>query len=150
MMTTKPKTFHLPAIDNARIAVFQSVRGGCYYVLAPNIQYSSEFTDAPELSWLSKHQFTRVYLPADVCLADNERFFVFANADCFDPPRNIVSGSSESDAHDEFLANTHLTTVEEPDLADYDEDSLTYDDNGRPHDTSQLMMEEVRLVLVVV
>jgi hypothetical protein len=74
--------------------------------------------------------------------------FLCVNADCAFPPHYIVAQDSMEGAYDDFLTETDSCLIEESDLKDYDEDSLRYDDNGRPMDTESLHVTELSIMLI--
>lgn len=71
----------------------------------------------------------------------DDPFFRFTIADCAFPLSFMVQSRSEYDAYEAFIdwQVDHLK-IEEPDLADYDEDSLNYDSNGTPVDIESVMI----------
>jgi hypothetical protein len=74
--------------------------------------------------------------------------YLCVNADCAFPPHYLVTADSMEEAYSEFLNETDSCLIEEPDLKDYDEDSLTYDDTGRPMDTDSLHVSELSIMLI--
>lgn len=74
--------------------------------------------------------------------------YLCVNADCAFPPHYLVAEDSIEEAYDKFLTETNSCLIEEPDLKDYDEDSLRYDDNGRPMDTESLRVTELSIMLI--
>lgn len=74
--------------------------------------------------------------------------YLCVNADCAFPPHYLVAEDSMEEAYDKFLTETNSCLIEEPDLKDYDEDSLRYDDNGRPMDTESLRVTELSIMLI--
>jgi len=74
--------------------------------------------------------------------------YLCVNADCAFPPHYLVTADSMEEAYSEFLNETDSCLIQEPDLKDYDEDSLTYDDTGRPMDTESLHVTELSIMLI--
>lgn len=74
--------------------------------------------------------------------------YLCVNADCAFPPHYLVAADSLDDAYGIFLSETDSCLVEDPDLKDYDEDSLSYDDTGRPMDTESLHITELKIMLI--
>jgi hypothetical protein len=74
--------------------------------------------------------------------------YLCVNADCAFPPHYLVAADSIEEAHDEFLTETDSCLIEESDLKDYDQDSLRYDDNGRPMDTDSLQIRQLSIILI--
>ena len=75
-----------------------------------------------------------------------DRFFMVYVADCAFPPIAIVRMDNEQEAEEEFVDQLDWAHIKEPDLADYDPDSLSYGPSGQPYDSSEVMVREVRLV----
>ena len=74
--------------------------------------------------------------------------YLCVNADCAFPPHYLVAADDFRDAFDMFITETDSCLIDEPDLKDYDEDSLQYDDNGRPMDTESLHVTELSIMLI--
>jgi hypothetical protein len=81
--------------------------------------------------------------------ADYGRFFAFWVADCFDPPIAIVRADSWENAYEIFLDEfERWIKIDEPDLGDYDEETLTYNSNGTPIDSEAVNGQEIKLVRI--
>lgn len=74
--------------------------------------------------------------------------YLCVNIDCAFPPHYLVAADSMEEAYSEFLNETDSCLVQEPDLKDYDEDSLTYDDTGRPMDAYSLEIQQLSIMLI--
>ena len=77
------------------------------------------------------------------------KFFLVCNVDCYDPPKWIVRADNESDAEQRFITETDMCLISEPDLKDYKEDMLNWDDNGRPMDCDNVHISEVKITGLV-
>lgn len=110
------------------------------------------FTDPLIFEIIRERRFQHINMDSFFVESDmfeyNHKLFLFVNADCAFPPHYLVASDTEDEALDTFLSNTDSCLVEEPDLQDYSEDSLSYDDKGRPMDTSQLQMVELKIMLI--
>lgn len=147
-MTTQAKQpkINLPPIEDIAFAVFRT-KSDCYYVVCKNDKIPTyKLTEQPGLEWLNDKRYQTA---KGIRLGDWEQFFLVCNADCFDPPKYITSAQHEGDALEQIKTETDVFLIEQPDLADYNEDSLDYDDNGRPMDCEQAYLEECVLVLVI-
>jgi len=82
----------------------------------------------------------------------NSRPYLFTVADCFDPPVFLVFGEvNDNDAQETFITEfERMVKIEEPDLKDYDAESLTYNDNGTPCETENLHQWEPDSVALVI
>lgn len=77
----------------------------------------------------------------------NDVWVAFYIEDCFDPPVYILRASSWEEAYEEFIDwQVDQLKIEEPDLNDYDAESLTYSSNGVPVDTEGVRGKEVKLI----
>ena len=77
------------------------------------------------------------------------KFYKVCVADCYSPPLAIIRADNESEAIDAFADELTWAHVEEPDLADYSEDDLSYNSNGKPYDSSNIHVCEVVLAGVL-
>lgn len=140
-------TFVLGEIENAKHAVFAvDVASSGRYVVSPTLTTWRDISEEASRLNVFNQEFKHVdYHCEDV----DGKFFAFAVADCFDPPIVIVRARSFEDAYesfcDEFSARMEIS---ETDLADYDEDSMSYSASGVPIDTSNVTGFEVQLVSV--
>jgi hypothetical protein len=79
----------------------------------------------------------------------SEQAYIFYVADCYDPPLYLVFGSSFQDAYDTFITEFEsLIAISDTDLADYDQETLTYNDNGKPVDTESVQYLPVKRIIV--
>jgi hypothetical protein len=113
-------------------------------------------------SWEAKSEARRAYEDANkganvISLSgvntdySNERAYLFYVADCFDPPVYLVFGSSFEDAYDTFITEfERLILIEESDLKDYDENNLTFNDNGTAVDTESVQSLPVESLILTV
>ena len=77
----------------------------------------------------------------------NDVWVAFYIEDCFDPPVYIVRASSWEEAYEGFIDwQVDQLKIEEPDLKDYDEESLHYSSNGVPVGTEGVRGKEVWLI----
>jgi len=76
-------------------------------------------------------------------IENSYNFYLCFNADCAFPPMYLVPADSFEDAYEKFLEETDACLVKESEIADYDEDDLQFDCNGRPMDTSALQVIEL-------
>jgi len=81
----------------------------------------------------------------------DDTWVIFYVEDCFSPPMFLINGDSFEDCYEEFCtAFEHMIKIEEPDLKDYDPETLNYNDNGTPIDTESVQGFKVQLVSAIV
>lgn len=95
-------------------------------------------------------EYRETFSPDDILVSSNELdVFVFWHAGAFTPGAvRLVVASDFGDAEDEYLANESVEAfyaIDDDDLADYNADDLTYNDNGTAVDTDWLRGRELRL-----
>ena len=79
-----------------------------------------------------------------------EKFYSVANADCAFPPFAIVDANDLGDAIETYSCEfENWVKIDEPDLSDYDDESITWNDNGTPCDTTQVVAWDLELVSVL-
>jgi hypothetical protein len=136
--------------DRVRLMVFKSNDSDHYYI-ASTYKSTREMEDDPAVKdFIKDKRYSHV--PMGFVVNDCESMeyaYVCINADCAFPPSYIVFQDSWNDALESFLANTDACLVEEPDLKDYDAESLSYDYNGRPMDTESLHIIQLKPVMIV-
>jgi hypothetical protein len=76
------------------------------------------------------------------------RFFAVAVADCYDPSVTIVRADVEGEAEERFIEESPAEWLTGPALSDYPEDTLSYDGEGHPYDSSSVHVWEVFPVAV--
>lgn len=134
-----------------RVRLFMFRRDDAYYIASTH-KSTRDMEDDPVIRDFIKDK-RYVHIPMSFVVNDcesMERAYLFVNADCAFPPHYIVFADSESDALEIFLENTNACLVEDPDLADYDdENSLDYDCNGRPMDIQSLHYNELQPVMMI-
>ncbi len=80
---------------------------------------------------------------------DTDHAFIFYIADCMSPPLYLVFGRSFEDAHETFITEfERLVKIEDTDIKDYDEESITYNDNGTAVDTESVQYLAVAKLIV--
>ncbi len=67
-----------------------------------------------------------------------DRWFILALVDCWFPSYAAVLASSLEDAVQTLITETNWFVIEDEDLKDYDEDSIHWNDNGKPCDLDNL------------
>ncbi len=127
---------------SARAAHFVALNGN------PNHRYIV-FADKPDFvaflqtyndgKWESK-QATGVNLDSS-----DKRFFMVAVSDCYDPPIAIIRADNECEAEGWFADELTWAHISEPDLADYDDESMSYNSSGVPYETDNIVIWEVRM-----
>lgn len=136
--------------------VFYDDKRKTYFVVTadPNISVGSGIPEDERLKWLSSKAWERGHKTGqdfDTSELHNnwEQFYYVCNEDCAFPPVYIIQAINDDDVLDHFLNDTDICKVELPDLADYDEGSLTYNDSGVPQDTEALAIRPIKLVCVL-
>jgi hypothetical protein len=136
--------------DRVRLMVFKSNDSDHYYIASTH-KSTREMEDDPVVKdFIKDKRYSHV--PMQFVVNDCESMeyaYVCINADCAFPPSYIVFADNESDALGWFLSETNACLVEEPDLKDYDQESLSYDDNGRPMDTESLHIIQLKPIMIV-
>ncbi len=135
-MKTKPLTLSLELSPKALIFKRSLDAQHEYVVLTCDMDY---------LDFMKKYPNGKRAEPVELDETWDEFWLVYL-ADCFDPPLAIVRAKNEQDAEEAFVDNLDWAHVKEPDLADYDEDSLSFGPHGQPYDGSQIHVEQVILV----
>lgn len=83
---------------------------------------------------------------------DGGTWFIFYLDDCFFPPMYAVRGEHFQAAYEAFCdwhaKNLHGLKIEDDELKDYDEDSLSFTSNGIPIDAESVCGFEVKLVTI--
>lgn len=82
--------------------------------------------------------------------SEEQKFFLFCVTDCYDPQIAIVCADKMEEAYEWFVDELDWSHISEPDLKDYDEESLSYNSNGTPYDSEQIHGFEVKLIGVEV
>ena len=134
------KTLTIGTVENAKFAVFADDGGNRYAVHAEELRD----WEIDEKLGFHADRATGVNLEDSIY----GKFYLVYVADCAFPPLAIVRSDNEQDAEEEFIDALDWAHISEPDLADYDEDSLNYGPHGQPYDSSEVMVREVRLVSV--
>lgn len=154
--TMSKTTTRLPGHTEFELVLFRSASWDGFYIYAPNLEHSYQLTKMyPCLSWIDKHNYDFVDIPTDVELDNWDHVFLCANADCAFPPKYLVSALDESDALTEVISWTNACLISEPDTEDYQQadgegkEDVTWDDNGRPNDVSQLIIVKLFPVLTL-
>lgn len=77
-------------------------------------------------------------------------FFAVYVEDCFDPPIAVVRASGASEAEERFADELDWAHISDVDLKDYEEEpsSLSWNSDGKPYDTSGIMIRELRLLCI--
>jgi len=76
-----------------------------------------------------------------------ENFYLFANADCAFPVTWIINARTFEDAYDIYIdSNIEDLKINEEDLPDYNEDYMSYSENGIPIDTDCVQSYELKLI----
>jgi hypothetical protein len=136
--------------DRIRLFMFKVEQSGCLCI-ASNHKSTLDMENDPVIKdFIKDKQY--VHIPMSFVVNDCESMehaYLFINADCAFPPHYVVFADSEDDALGIFLSETDTCLVEEPDLSDYEEDDLDYDDNGRPMDTSSLLVVILKPVMAI-
>ncbi|MFO0964632.1 MAG: hypothetical protein U0793_03465 [Gemmataceae bacterium] len=137
------KFIELPNVK-AKAVHFQSpfAKNHRYVVLAEKMDYL-EFLRTYNQGPVECKAATGVNL--DGC---EERFFMVYVEDCFDPPIAIVRADSEQDAEELFVDELPWAHITEPDLNDYDPETLVYGPSGQPYDSESVRVHPVRMVHV--
>lgn len=147
---SEPKTFTLGEIEVTACLFRNPKRNGTIYVITTEHMDSATFR-SKYFDPTYRIEYEQLFgKPINFDDSYDTKFWLMANVDCFDPPKYVVR-SKEEDAIDWFLDETDACLISEPDLADYgdpesDDCRITFDSNGRPHDTEALQMWEVKLI----
>jgi len=155
--TTMPKTTtKLPGDTEHELVLFRSSSWDGFYVYSPNLDHSFQLTNKyPCLKWIDHHSYDFVDIPTDIDLEDWDHIYMCANCDCAFPPKYLVSAQNESDAISEFISTTNACLITETDAADYKDadgewkEEVDWDDNGRPNDTSQIIVVKLFPILTL-
>lgn len=140
--------------DRIRLFMFKTSENSIasnIYCIVSNHKSTRDMEDESIIKDFIKDK-SYVHIPMSFVVNDCESMehaYLFINADCAFPPHYIVFADSEDDALGFFLSETDACLVEEPDLSDYEEDNLDYDDNGRPMDTSSLHVTKLKPVMAI-
>ncbi len=118
--------------------VFQDYYGKTLYVVEEN---PLDFFQFREKYGLDAKRATGINLDEEA-----KSFYLLAVQDCFDPPCYVVRADNMSEAEMIFASETDQVLISEPDLADYNEDNLSYDDKGRPYDSEGITILDLRVV----
>jgi hypothetical protein len=78
----------------------------------------------------------------------NDDWYMVYVENCFDPPIAIVNAENEQDAEEAFVEALPWSHITEPDLKDYDPETLHYGPSGQPYDAEQVMVRQIKLVLI--
>ena len=146
------KTLHVPNWfrEPVRIFIFKREECDTYYIVSDH-KTTRDMEDEPTIKDYIKDK-RYLHIPMSFVVNDCESMeyaYLFVDCDCAFPPHYIVFADSEEDAHGIFLSETDTCLIEESNLKDYDEDTLTYDDNGRPMDTESLQYYKLRPTFLV-
>lgn len=136
--------------DRIRLFIFKSSMSDCLYIISDH-KSTCDMEDEPIIKDFIKDKHY-VHIPMSFVVNDCESLehaYLFVNADCAFPPHYVVFADSEDEALGWFLSETDACLIEEPDLSDYDQDNLSYDDNGRPMDTESLMYYKLKPVMLI-
>lgn len=142
-----PKPSHYVFYDNIRRTYFVVTTDS-------NISVGEGIPNEERLNWLASKAWERGYKTGqefDTNELHNEweQYYYVCCEDCAFPPVYIIQAINADDAQDHFLNDTDICKVEEPGLADYDEESLTYNDSGVPQDIELLAIRPIELVCVL-
>lgn len=140
----------IPLWFEQRVRLFVFRKDDNYYIASTHKSTLDMENDPVIKDFIKDKRY--VHIPMSFVVNDCEseyHAYLFVNVDCAFPPHYIVFADGESDALEEFLEKTDACLVEEPDLSDYDEDSLTYDCNGRPMDIQSLHYDELQPFMMI-
>lgn len=145
------KDLHVPDWfkERVRLFIFKS-DGDCLYIVS-NHKSTLDMEDDPIIKDFIKDK-RYVHIPMAFVVNDCESMdhaYLFANADCAFPPHYVVFADREEEALGWFLTETDSCLIEEPDLSDYDEDTVHRDDNGRPMDIESLQYYKLKPVMLI-
>lgn len=135
--------------DRIRLFIFKS-DSGCLYIVS-NHKSTLDMESDPSIDYYLVNNHYH-HIPMSFVVNDCESLehaYLFVNADCAFPPHYVVFGDNEDEALGWFLSETDACLIEEPDLSDYDQDNIHYDDNGRPMDTSSLHVTKLKPVMAI-
>jgi hypothetical protein len=137
--------------ERVRIVIFKRKEYDTYYIVSDH-KTTRDMEDEPTIKdYIKDKQY--VHIPMSFVVNDcgdmEEYAYLFVNCDCAFPPHYIVFADNSEDAYAGFLSNTDSCLIEEPDLKDYDEETITYDDNGRPMDTQSLQYYRLQPIMLV-
>ena len=135
--------------DRIRLFIFEA-DSGCLYIVS-NYKSTLDMEYDPIIKDFIKDK-RYVHIPMTFVVNDCESMehaYLLVNADCAFPPPYVVFADSKDDALGIFLSETDACLIEEPDLSDYDEDTVYRDDNGRPMDIESLQYYKLKPVMLI-
>ena len=136
--------------ERVRVFIFKTKDSDIYYIVSDH-KTTRDMEDEPIIKDFLKDK-SYIHIPMSFVVNDCESMehaYLFVNADCAFPPRYVVFADNEEDALGWFLTETDSCLIEEPNLSDYDEETVYRDDNGRPMDIESLhryILEPVMLI----
>lgn len=135
--------------DRIRLFIFKS-DSGCLYIVSNHKSTLDMESDPTIHHYLVNNHYH--HIPMSFVVNDCERMeraYLFVNVDCAFPSHYVVFADCEEDALGWFLSETDACLIEEPDLSDYDEDTVYRDDNGRPMDIESIRYFKLKPVMLI-